>query len=373
MACGGVHNLCLTQSEVPFQHELYKMYKNELFVDTELVIENSISSDQSPTTIIKAHKFILVSRSKYFYNSLITEKQSRIVFKNFDEIVFKNVIDYMYIEDTGFIEELKSTNYLLDALKLCKMFFLKQAEERIEIKLKSILVKYSEALQHVDKTEGLSNKTNFNFIQPAENINTSNSVSDSNSIEIINNIAPVGDVLSRDFKGLFFLPNGNPIVLFDEALIEKIMKSCVILNFNSDINTNKEITNYRLYSQKNSQQQNNSLFENVVLKSKTMKSVNSKQVKENLDTDPNESHFSITADDISISGSNKQKNKNLMIFTDYASGSISIKEILKIYNLYPTGENFDLPEYLKYFNDKESSDVVLKVQGYEFYCHKVIF
>lgn len=436
MACGGVHNLCLTQSDVPFQHELFKMFKNELFVDIELVLENFIPSNNSGNTIsnndipnvsiIKAHKFILISRSTYFYNCFVTEKNNKITFKNFDEIVLRNIIDYMYIDDLGFIEEIKSTNLLLDALKLTKMFKLKNVEEKIEFKLKSILSKYSEALQFVDKSEGLNSinvKTNYSYNNPqgpdntnnisANEVNSDNSNCSNNSninqnisnTTNVNNNLGVSEILARDFKGLFFLPNGNPIVIFDENLIEKIMKNCILLNVN-DSNINKECNNnYRLYTQKNSQQNSNyenSSFNtknslkikinnptnntsvnnllqsnpnipsnnNTVTSSSSINKKNNNQLKESIENSEININNEINESNMLNIDESKSKTKNYQIFNDYNKGNLCLKEILKMNGLLPIDQN-ELPEFLKYFNDKDSSDVTLKVDNYEFYCHKV--
>lgn len=433
MACGGVHNICLTQSEIPFVHELYKMFKNELFVDIELILENTSSinnttnnksNDIPNITIIKAHKFVLITRSKYFYNACIKDKQSKFVFKNIDEAIFRNIIDYMYIDDLGFIDEFKSTNFILDALKLAKMLGLKAVGEKLGFKLKSVLVKYSEALQIVDKAEGLNSINNkngsYSFIPQISNdinnnifintslVNNDNNINNSNSAKSDsnnnsncsntnnnNNNVSVSEVLSRDFKGLFFLPNGTPMLIFDENLIDKIMGNCMLLNLN-DLNSSKEYNNYRLYSQKNSQQQNNNYNNHESIScSKNIKNKSTTNTTSSITNTLNNSSQITHSNAMSISINNfknakssnsfnnnkdssilidssivsDKKSRNIIIFNDYKKG-MSLKDLLKTYSLINSEIN-ELPEFLNYFNDKDSSDITIKVEDYEFYCHKV--
>lgn len=397
MACGGVHNLCLTQTEVPFEYEIFKLYKNELFTDVTLVLENFGSVNESNSISIKVHKFILSSRSKYFYNMFIKENNVSLVYKNFDEFVFRTIIDYLYIEDLGFIDEIKQTNAILDGLKLSKIFMLKKIEEKFEAKLKGILVRYSEALQVIDKAEGLNNVSSKNInitlsnqenqlnstsniaIGTNNNIITSNEGFSSDSSEnqsIVNNNNNISDILSKDFKGLFFLPNGNPLIIFDDELIEKIMKSSNIINI-SDFNVNKEsFNNYRVYSQKNNPQQTNIQIDSsssnqnkFQMKKSNNLNVNNivkqSSIKENVEIELNDSKM---VDENQSVIEKKIKKKWVILFNEYIQEKISLLDYLRSMNIY---HNFKLPKYLKFFNDKSSSDVILKVEGVEFCCHKV--
>lgn len=373
LACGGVHNLCLTQSESSHAYELFRLFKLEMFTDIQLEIENL---DQ--TFIIKAHKFILLNKSKYFYDLVISDTKV-VNFKNVDELVFRNIIDYFYIEDLNFTEEFKTIDQLLDALKLTKLFNLKTLEEKIEFRLKSLLSKYSEALQLIDKTEGVTlNKMTSQIVTTPVN-----ETSEAECSAISTNTQTTSS--NSSFKGLFFLPNGNPIIIFDESLVEKITKNSYIINLGaaSEIQgSSKEAgSNYRLYSQKNSQGNSFNLDSKEMVVKVKNKSNSMNQISNNSQFNfgkqavGGSSELSGTNDTLislneSIVGPNLSKSKNLPFFQEFSKAtSGNYKDILKSHGLIDN----ELPDSLKYFNSKDTCDIILKVDDFEFYCQKVTY
>ncbi len=113
IACGGVHNICLVELDNPFNYELFKLMRTQQYCDFEIIIENNIS------TSIKCHKFVLRSRSSLF-NIKITSSMKSISFKNYDITIIKYIIDYIYLNDSLFLEEIKNLDVLLDLLKITK-------------------------------------------------------------------------------------------------------------------------------------------------------------------------------------------------------------------------------------------------------------
>lgn len=69
ISCGGVHNICLSQDEHYLSFDLYKQLKTGQNYDYEIILENNLNSYK-----IKCHKYILISRSTYFYKKIMDEK-----------------------------------------------------------------------------------------------------------------------------------------------------------------------------------------------------------------------------------------------------------------------------------------------------------
>lgn len=522
ISSGGVHNLCLVENETSFSNELYKLFKLGLYCDIEIIV--NYSNNYENTNILKdiktikeqescgnkaldklnkdnnsihnsfiyysfcirAHKYILLCKSEYFKNLFNNKTIDKVIFNNIDETSFRNIIDYLYLEDDKIIENIKTTDQLLDALKLSKILRLKNLEIAFAEKLKCLLSKYSEALQNIDKIEGSSmthlvnnslyknnklehsNKTTTNTYNNTylnkENTNISNEETftkdESNAILNMTKPKVFENINNQIFKGLFFLPNGNPIIILDENLIMDISKNSHVINLSNNnnnlINNNlfvnsidsnnyslkeKEVSNYRLYSQKNSQgapnnnnnntninlninvnQDNNYInkyFNNINQSSNNQSNNNISTNNQNVNVNNsynnklknnsfniscynnknniikcnstninnennlNESYTnrSINPLDESLLSNNlinmnlaKDKTKSSQIFNDYIKNSKNLKEVLQSYNLLPysnCSNDFTLPPLLKYFNDKDTSDITLKLDNYEFYCHKV--
>jgi hypothetical protein len=69
IACGGVHNICLSQDDHYLSYDIYKQLRSGQNCDYEISIENNFNSSK-----LKCHKYILVSRSTYFYKKIVEEK-----------------------------------------------------------------------------------------------------------------------------------------------------------------------------------------------------------------------------------------------------------------------------------------------------------
>ncbi len=322
MSCGGVHNLCLTQSEVPYHQELFLLYKKIQLTDFEIIIDNSIDNFMLDIYKIKVHKFVLMAKSFYFYNKIIElkGKEQSLTYKNIDIAVFKNIIEYLYLDDLSFISDFKSADQLLGSLKLAKQFSLKEAENKIENKLKALLGKYSESLSSVDKSENLqSQHKNIESTGTGEQDNMTLSSFNKNQATALSQ--PQSS--TKSFKGLFFLPNGNPIIIFDDELIEKIIQSSYSLTVSA----------------------NNKLSVNLPI--------------DEVHTDKNTKKISF---------------QNINLFNDFNKLNLTskddLKDLLVQYGLL--SNNQEIPLFLKFFNHKETSDITLKIDSYLFYCHKTI-
>ena len=68
ISCGGVHNVCLSLDDHYLSYDLYKNLKNFQSWDIEIFLENSTNNFK-----IKCHKYVLISRSIYFFKKLITD------------------------------------------------------------------------------------------------------------------------------------------------------------------------------------------------------------------------------------------------------------------------------------------------------------
>ena len=99
-----------------------------------------------------------------------------------------------------------------------------------------MLSKYNEAMQSINYV-----------LDEACLIKESDTFNDSNIIEnnCSNNLTPQ----INEFKGLFFLPNGNPIVILDDTLNQEIINNSVIINYNEQRNVRST------YYKKNIQEQ----------------------------------------------------------------------------------------------------------------------
>ena len=92
--------------------------RSQLYCDFEINIENGIIISN-----IKCHKFILRARSNFFY-SKINKNMKAMTFKNFDISLVKYVIDYIYMNDCLFLDEIKNLDVLLYLLKISKYVLL---------------------------------------------------------------------------------------------------------------------------------------------------------------------------------------------------------------------------------------------------------
>jgi len=92
--------------------------RSQQYCDFEIMIENNISGISVLSTI-KCHKFILRSRSSFFFAKINNNTKS-MLFKNFEVSLVRYVIDYIYMNDFMFLEEIKNLDILLDLLKISK-------------------------------------------------------------------------------------------------------------------------------------------------------------------------------------------------------------------------------------------------------------
>ena len=127
------------------------MMKKEQMTDFELVLvleHNSISR-----LTIKCHRYVLVTKSNYFYKKIYSNKDeivgNKIIFNaNYNVLQFKTIIEYLYLDDSAFLNNIESSNNssyldaLIDYLKLAKLFELKVLQTLIENKIKVTLSKY---------------------------------------------------------------------------------------------------------------------------------------------------------------------------------------------------------------------------------------
>lgn len=204
---------------------------------------------------------------------------------------------------------------------------------------------------------------------------------------------------SNEFKGLFFLPNGNPILILDEALNQEILKNSIIINYN------EQRTNRNTFPKKNfqepfkegnaktpkflkNQQKNNALnnISNSTLNNELL-NVNrlaNDELITNIANDDNLNSSCISKANISSINNNTkvivEKDINII---DEGKVSFNLNAFLNKYNLVNI-ENlinesdgltspdkqlgFDL---LKQFNKPETSDVVLHIHNQSVFCSKV--
>jgi hypothetical protein len=253
-----------------------------------------------------------------------------------------------------------------------------------------MLSKYNEAMQSINYV-----------LDEACLIKESDTFNDSNIIEnnCCNNLTPQ----INEFKGLLFLPNGNPIVILDDTLNQEIINNSVIINYNEQRNLRST------YYKKNTQEQlkegqikipkifknqqkshsnsyintnsNNDMLQNIFNKSaniEEMANITSYVNEENLNSSglSNANVDSLNCNIKSI----VEKETKLKILEE-GKGSFNLMAFLNKFNLVnvdffhsknelsndkPLG--FDL---LKYFNKPETSDIVLNIQNESIYCNKV--
>jgi len=267
---------------------------------------------------------------------------------------------------------------------------LKFLAKQIEGKLKQVLSKYYEAFQNLNfqcEEPSFTNEIDT-FFDPNINDNVS-----------INN----SQLQSHEFKGLFFMPNGNPILILDEILNQEILKNSVIINYNENR------INRSAYIKKPIQEQKESIKSGKFIKNQIKYTCNaivnpvqesfinnlnkSAIIEENLLPNisqivSNEENINnsllLNANNVSLS-SNKYINENdniILTETKNEPNNFNLNEFLLKQNLinletvlYDNDQSssekplgFDL---LKHFNKPEVSDVILNVQNQSVYCNKV--
>lgn len=316
---GGSHNICIISNELKIEYEIYKYYKEDKYTDIELVLDNSGHIKGEGIFKLSCHKIVLFSKSDYF--------KQNTSFRNIKPEVFKSFIEYFYINDCSFISDFNSTEELIDCLKLAKQLGLSVIQKKIEEKLKGYILKYSEALIGIDKLHinlGAKSNSSNEIIKSTIN-NKSNGKEHSDQEASMKEVSKYSDLNNENFKGLFFLPNGKPFLILDQDLINKISNSSYLLNVNVD----HKKTN-----------------ENEILSPVSCINLPYNSFK-------NEFFYEF--------------NK---IFSSLPSNSnIPFHQLLIKYGFLQNSSS--LPIYLSLFNDKDTSDLIIKVENYIFYCHKV--
>ena len=100
LACGGVHNIVLTTEKKALALDLFKMMKSENSVDFEIILGN-----ENLNLRIKCHKFVLISRSNYFREAIVNKKLSNLSLKKFNPLILRNIIEYIYLDDSSFLND----------------------------------------------------------------------------------------------------------------------------------------------------------------------------------------------------------------------------------------------------------------------------
>jgi hypothetical protein len=116
LACGGVHNLVLTTTKVDLANSLYKMLKEEHMTDFEISVWAFDNSQLS----IKCHKVVLFSRSSFFYDLIVKRKESFLELKKYNLLAFKTIVEYMYLDDNSFLNEVNVMEDLLEYFKITR-------------------------------------------------------------------------------------------------------------------------------------------------------------------------------------------------------------------------------------------------------------
>jgi len=116
LACGGVHNLVLTSNKVDLANCLYKMYKEENLTDFEILIFNFEMNKIN----IKCHKIVLISRSNYFYNLIVKNNENVLELRKYNLLAFKTIIEYLYLDDISFLNEVNILEDLLEYFKIAR-------------------------------------------------------------------------------------------------------------------------------------------------------------------------------------------------------------------------------------------------------------
>ncbi len=120
LACGGVHNLVLTTNKVNLANSLYKMYKEEISTDFEINFTVNENNNNYTKLTVKCHRFVLISRSNYFYKLIIKNKENYLEVKKYNFLAFKTLIEYLYLDDNSFLNEVKAMEDLLEYFKITR-------------------------------------------------------------------------------------------------------------------------------------------------------------------------------------------------------------------------------------------------------------
>jgi alpha-tubulin suppressor-like RCC1 family protein len=364
MSCGGVHNILLTENQSSVINSLYLMMKNETITDVEIILEFKSQKIIS----MKCHKYVLLCKSPFFYKHFTSEKEQILkVNGNFNPVIFKSIVEYIYLDDSSFInhnEYVKNMTYLdfiVENLKLTKLFELKTLQSELETKLKMILNKYNEVLGNVNNSMNLFNK-------------------DTNS------------EITEQYKGLFFLPNGNSLLIMNEDIIDTVMKNSILLNFNSNnnysvgsincINSLSVISSYsshpipsKILTQK-SLQMDNSNHGNYSARGSKLNKLHT------LVPNKKEFHDSQIDSDESLiinSGGLNKTVANIGFSAKVLFDSLTSKDEFDIYEILQKNNFIDSDsdisysgyDFLKYFNNSQTSDILIKIENHVFYANKV--
>ena len=184
---------------------------------------------------------------------------------------------------------------------------------------------------------------------------------------------------SNEFKGLFFLPNGNPILILDEALNQEILKNSIIINYN------EQRTNRNTFPKKNFQepfkegnaktpkflknQQKNNALNNISNSTLNNDNLNSSCISKANISSINNNTKVIVEKDINIIDEGKV-SFNLNAF-------LNKYNLVNIENLINESDGLTSPDkqlgfdLLKQFNKPETSDVVLHIHNQSVFCSKV--
>ena len=187
IACGGVHNLCLTNENKGFDQKIYKCFKDNIFCDFEI-----ICYVDSLKEVIRCHSLVLSANSSFFHNLIRENNQKYFEIKVSDFELLHNIITYIYTKNSDLFDKYRSSKHLVEILKITMQLNLLELFRNIENRLKLTFNKFIEALSSVK-------------------------ISDENKED--------------GFKGLFFLPSGNPIIILDDEIVSKITSKSLIINF----------------------------------------------------------------------------------------------------------------------------------------------
>jgi hypothetical protein len=157
----------------------------------------------------------------------------------------------------------------------------------------------------------------------------------------------------NQFHGLFFLPNGNAMILFDEELIEKVISQSVTINLNQNSTNNQIFVNNSPRLNKPITQNKNS----INISNRSNRST-VKFKKENEDEDKKKLNLS---QNFCLELFDLIKNENNFDIQDYLKRNALLDD-----------ENLIENDLLKILNKKETSDITIIVEDIKFYAHKLI-
>jgi hypothetical protein len=254
-----------------------------------------------------------------------------------DYTALKTVIQYLYLDDTGFLREKKNLNQLFEYFKIARLFKLKSLQTEIESKMRTGLSKFNQAFQHMSLFDDESeSQEDFNIID--------------------------NEGSGNQFKGLFFLPNGNAMILLDEELIDKVLGNSVTINFggsNQLVNPQTIVNNSPRLNKPISQNRTNLSI------SKTSRSSNCKKT--------------IIEDDEFLKDTTKPLRNALgsascnEIFESIKAGDcLDIYDYFRKNNLIDEDVSLLENDLLRVFNKKETSDITIRVGDFMFHSHKLI-